>query len=45
MAVVTKGHITVRTHNVFIRSPAVREEAVVGDSQVLDVCAEIPERT
>lgn len=45
VAVVTKGNITARTHNRFVRSPAVREAAAVGDSRLLDVCAEIPEGT
>ena len=45
MAVVTKGHVTAGIHNLFIISPAVRGEAVVGDARVLEVAAEIPKGT
>lgn len=40
-----KGHIMARIEDLFFRSAVVREGAVVGDSQALEVGAEIPEQT
>lgn len=39
-----KGHIMARTEDLFFRSAVVRKGAVVGDSQALEVGAEIPEQ-
>lgn len=39
-----KGHIMARTEDLFFRSAVVREGAMVGDSQALEVGAEIPEQ-